>query len=157
MGMQKVFEPTIRSHMHYHNINAQTLATDARVQAIQTQVSDVSTIMGRNLDLLLLRGVRVDRLHRQSQALEQDAAVFKKNSRILRRSQQRRYYFAAFVCVAISCAVLYLAVIGVCGTDFTYCRNRTYEGSSGSNSNDNTDAMSDGSYGGGNRRLRATY
>jgi Synaptobrevin len=121
-GMQKVFEPTIRSHMHHHNMNAKKLAYDSKVLQIQTQVVSVESAMGRNLDLLVRRGNALEKLHRQSVSLEQDAAIFKKKSKVLKRTQQQKYYCVSAGCLVVLLFVSYVLVVTFCGIGLTHCR-----------------------------------
>jgi Regulated-SNARE-like domain len=48
-GMDGTFLPTLRSAMHYHNINADTLKQDDKVKHLLAKTDSVQNLLGRNL------------------------------------------------------------------------------------------------------------
>jgi Regulated-SNARE-like domain len=48
-GMDSTFLPTLRSAMHYHNMNADTLKQDDKVKHLLAKTDSVQNLLGRNL------------------------------------------------------------------------------------------------------------
>ncbi|KAL3934538.1 MAG: hypothetical protein SGBAC_009765 [Bacillariaceae sp.] len=74
------FTPNLRSAMHYYNINCDKLSRDQHVNELMVQVEDMKAILGRNVQLLLDRGEKVDRLLATSDSALRDSNVFRQRS-----------------------------------------------------------------------------
>jgi vesicle-associated membrane protein 7 len=121
-----MFKPTMRSAMHHYNVNHDKLARDEKVQALLARVDDMKSVMGRNINLLMERGEKFDHLVQKSDALVEDAQIFKKRARIIDRKRRRKTCMTRAICGSLICimilVLLFSAVIGICGVGLTYCR-----------------------------------
>lgn len=124
-ALDKDFSPTVRSSMHYHNINHNSLAQEERVVKLMAKVENMKHVMGAQIHLMLERADRLDKLVDQSESLEEDAAVFRRKSSVHRRRQQRKYWFKQIVLVALCMIVfslfLYITTISICGAKMQRC------------------------------------
>lgn len=89
-AMNKDFAPNMRSAMHYYNVNCDTLSRDRKISALMTQVEDMKSILGRNLQLMLDRGEKVDRLLATSDRAVRDSAVFRRRSEKVKKMKKLR-------------------------------------------------------------------
>jgi len=155
-AMDKNFAPSMRSSMHYHNINHKELRQEEKVTRLLAQVSDLRDVMGRNLSLILKRGEKFDGILARSDALNADAAVFRKKSRQAKRAMQRKYYFWYVVFAVIFVFFLYVVTAGICGPGLDRCKSSNGQGSGGGgNGGGGNDQQGGGDNNGdGNRLLR---
>ena len=123
-ALDKIFKPNMRSAMHYYNTNHKSLAREESVQKVMAKVQDLKEVMNRNMNLLLERGENLEALLDKSNFLQEDAKVFKKKSRVLLRTQQRKYFVQIFILVCIVAGLSLLASIGICGVGLKYCRSK---------------------------------
>jgi hypothetical protein len=175
-SLDNTFASVLRSAMHYHNLHHKELATDAKVQAIQSKVETLQSIMGRNISLVLDNQQRIEKLLLTSEVMREDAMVFRKKSRVMRKSSQKKNWCITICLIVIIVAGIFLATLGVCGTGFHYCRaaassssqNSSYNGgqayddavsnsggssNASSNNNNNNGGGNNNNGGGGRRRL----
>jgi vesicle-associated membrane protein 7 len=89
-AMNKDFSPNIRSAMHYYNINCDTLSRDQKINSLMTQVEDMKTLLGRNLQLMLDRGEKMDRLLATSDRALKDSEVFRRRSEKVKQLKRFR-------------------------------------------------------------------
>lgn len=151
-AMDKNFAPTMRSSMHYHNIHHKELRQEEKVKRHLAQVSDLRDVMGRNLNMILERGEKVEGLLARSDALNADAAVFRKKSRQAKRAMQRKYYFWYAVFAFVFVCFIYIVTAGICGPGLDRCKSSTEQGGGGGGGNDQQGGGDDN--GDGNRLLR---
>jgi hypothetical protein len=134
-ALDKNFSPTVRSAMHYHNINHKSIAQEERVKKVIAKVDDMTRVMGATIHLLLERGQKLDKLMKTSQDLEQDAQVFKKRSAQIKARERRRYWVKNIMLISIivflSGTFSYIVITGLCGKDLQQCR-RVVAGVTGS-------------------------
>ncbi|GKY97467.1 hypothetical protein MPSEU_000705100 [Mayamaea pseudoterrestris] len=143
-SLDSTFGSTLQSAMHYHNLNHKELAADAKVQAIQSKVENLQNIMGRNISLVLDNQQRMEKLLHTSEVMREDALVFRKKSRVMRKHGQRKNWCITVCIIVMVVAGIFLAALGACGTGFRYCRAATA-------ADDNEDSTYDGgeAYSGG--------
>ena len=94
-SLNNEFAPNLRSAMHYYNINCDKLSRDQHVEALMGQIEDMKVVLGRNLQLLLDRGDKVDRLLATSDKALRDSNVFRQRServKKLKRLQKIKTY-----------------------------------------------------------------
>jgi vesicle-associated membrane protein 7 len=132
------FTPTIRSSMHYHNIHMKELRQEEHVQALRVKVDTIRTIMGRNINMILDRGTKLDSLLAKSDSLNKDAQVFKKKSKQAKHMMQRKYYFWYATFAFILIVFLYMTVVSTCGIRLEYCRSPSSSQSNSNNSSSNS-------------------
>jgi len=136
-ALQKDFAPTIRSVMHHHNVNHTSIAREERVQRLVAKVDDMHKILGKQMDLMLKRERKIDRLKTMTDGLQDDVSVFKRRAVRLKRRSQRRYcarwsaYYALLTGIIL--VVSYILLTAFCGRDFQYCRIRKHLRSNSSN------------------------
>jgi vesicle-associated membrane protein 7 len=131
-SLDKIFKPNMRSALHYYNTNRKDLACEESVKKVSAQVQDLQAVMNRNINLLLERGENIETLLDKTDALQQDAQIFRRKSRIMLQRQRRKYYIRVFVIFCIFVIFIFLSSLGVCGHGYKYCRR--------SESNDGGDA-----------------
>jgi len=110
------FTPNLRSAMHYYNINREKLSRDRHVNELMTQVEDMKALLGRNIQLLLDRGEKVDRLMATTDRALRDSAVFRKRSDRVKKLKKLKMIKSYIIL-----AGLILAICLVIG--FTYHKN----------------------------------
>lgn len=130
-ALDKNFAPTMRSAMHYHNINHKEIRQEERVTLMLAQVQDMRDVMGRNISMMLERGERFDNILSKSEALNKDAQIFKKNANTTKAILRRRYYFWYVVFIGIIIVFLYIVMTAVCGFDLSRCRSNANGGGGG--------------------------
>jgi vesicle-associated membrane protein 7 len=125
-SLDGAFKPTMRSAMHHYNVNHDKIARDDGVRALLARVDDMKSVMGRNINLLMERGEKFDYLVQKSDALVEDAQVFKKRARIMDHKRKRKICMTQAVCgcfIFIMILTLVLAAtVGICGVGLQYCR-----------------------------------
>jgi vesicle-associated membrane protein 7 len=141
--MEKKFAPILRSATHYHNVNAAKISQDKHVRTALSKVEDMKVVMGRNLNLLMERGESLDAMALKSDAMQQDASIFKKKSNRMRNKMRRKWICMMAIVAAVVLVLMYLIVVGVCGVGLDYCRS---SGSSNAEAAANDDG---GGYSGG--------
>lgn len=117
------FKPTLRSAMHFHNMNHTSIASEERVQSLRVQVNRMKEVMGMHIQLLLERGDDLSRLSRKSDAMQEDVSIFRRNASRNRRRQARRMYLTVAAGAFIVIVLLILLSLGICGVGYRYCRH----------------------------------
>jgi hypothetical protein len=120
--MDKEFSATIRSTMHYYNINHKRLSRDQQVERLLAQVEDMKTVLGRNLHLMLEREGKLDRLLEKSEIARQDSMVFKKRSIQLKNQNRARHSKVYALLAGLILVIFYTILTSACGFRFQYCR-----------------------------------
>ena len=125
-GMEKTFRPNMRSAMHYYNVNHDKISQEPKVAKLITQVQDLTKIMGIHMNLLLERGETLESMAVRSDELQDEAQVFYKRSKVMKRHQRRRYYKSMFLwggfIGVIVLALFGLLFIRICGIDLSKCK-----------------------------------
>lgn len=120
--MDKEFSATVRSTMHYYNINHKRLSRDQLVEGLLAKVEDMKTVLGHNLHLLLEREGKLDRLVEKSESARRDSMVFKKRTIQLKAQKQTRYYKVYAILAGLIMVIIYTILTAACGFRFQYCR-----------------------------------
>jgi len=149
-AFDKNFSPSLRSAMHYHNVNHRELARDQKVQALLAQVEDFKDVMGRNINILMENSQKATALMSMSTEMQHDAQVFKKRSSALKNMEKRRNCLNLAFGAGVVLVLLYVFVLSICGARLEQCQapsnsNGGGGGSAGSGNTGNDDG------GGGNR------
>lgn len=125
LALNKKFLPTVRSVMHYYNINHKKLSREQKVQRLMDKVEDMKSVMGRNIQLVLRHQQQeLDQLMEQSEAMKADTKVFKRKSELLVNTQRDRKRKWSIGAVVLVLGVTYLLLAAVCGFNFYHCRIR---------------------------------
>ena len=141
---EKQFKPTLRSAVHHYNINQSTIAQDTRVKNMISQVTDMKSLMGRNINVLLEREQKLDSLLAKTSVMQQDAQIFKRRSNRMARQQGRKNVFYICISVLVAIILLYMGMIGICGVGLKYCRtSQANMGDNNNGGNSNNDAAAD--------------
>lgn len=135
MAMDSTFLPTLRSAMHYHNINADKIKQDDKVKHMLAKTDSVQNALGRNLNMLLQNQTKYDGLLQRSEILSQDVKVFRKKARVTKRRMQVRYYFWSMACCGIILLLSYLVLASSCGITLQHCVQTGGGGGDGGNNN----------------------
>lgn len=136
-ALDKDFSPTVRSSMHYHNINHKSIAQEERVINLMAKVDNMKHVMGAHIHLMLERADALEELVDKSETLEEDAAVFKRKSTVIRKRQQRKFWFKKMILAALFTIgfsmFLYVTTISVCGARLQYCTRKRSNGDDNAN------------------------
>jgi hypothetical protein len=129
-ALDKDFSPTVRSCMHHHNINHKSIAQEERVINLMAKVDNMKHVMGTNIHLMLERSDALEELVDKSETLEEDAAVFRRKSTVVRRRHQRKFWFKRMVLAALFLIgfsmFLYVTTVAFCGARLQYCTRKHY-------------------------------
>ena len=123
-AMDKDFKNTLKSSLHYYNINQRRLSEHQQVDALKAKVEDMKTTLGRNLELLLERETKFDRLLDKSEETKRHSLVFKKRSLQAKKDAQLRYYRMSCLVVLMVFASAYLLMAAGCGITLQNCFNK---------------------------------
>uniref|UniRef100_A0A7R9WY67 V-SNARE coiled-coil homology domain-containing protein n=1 Tax=Craspedostauros australis TaxID=1486917 RepID=A0A7R9WY67_9STRA len=121
-AMDKDFAPTVRSVMHYYNTNHNELSRNQQIEKLKAQVEDLGDIMGRNLNLLLEREVKFDRLVDKSEQMKRDSLVFKKRAKKVKRQTMWKSYKLSILIGLFCVFSLYSILTAACGFTFEKCK-----------------------------------
>jgi hypothetical protein len=145
-SLDNTFAPVLRSAIHYHNVNHRELASDVKVQKIQSKVDNLQSILGRNISLVLDNQQRMEKLLATSEVMREDALVFRRKSQRVLQSTKKKNWCLTIVAVVAVTIGIYLAVLGACGKGLRYCRAAaTNSDQSGYNGGDPYDSSSSSS------------
>lgn len=84
-ALDKEFSSNVRNAMHYYNINCEKLSRDPQVNALLAQIDDMRAVLGRNINLLLERGDKIDSIMTKSEKAKRDTLVFKRKSEKMKK------------------------------------------------------------------------
>jgi len=101
----KEFVPNLRSAMHYYNINCDKLSRDQHVNELMVQVEDMKTVLGRNIQLMLDRGEKMDRLLATSDKALRDSNVFRQRSERVKKLKRLKNIKLAMIVGAVMLAI----------------------------------------------------
>lgn len=108
-ALDKDFRPTLRSALNYYNNNAASLSRDHKVNALMAQVEDMKTLLGRNINLLIERDTKIDRLMEKSEQTKRDSLIFKRKS--IRMKREARNKNAKLGILIAGCFVLLFLIL----------------------------------------------
>ncbi|KAL7567799.1 hypothetical protein ACA910_000551 [Epithemia clementina (nom. ined.)] len=125
-GMEKTFRPNMRSAMHYYNVNHDKISQEPKVAKLTTQVQALTQIMGRNLNLLLERGEDLEVMAAQTNELQEEAQVFYRKSKVMKRQLRLKYYKTILLRWGIVGLILFTVLgtifLRTCGIDLSKCK-----------------------------------
>eukprot|EP00545_Synedropsis_sp_CCMP1620_P003447 CAMPEP_0119009956 /NCGR_PEP_ID=MMETSP1176-20130426/4702_1 /TAXON_ID=265551 /ORGANISM="Synedropsis recta cf, Strain CCMP1620" /LENGTH=267 /DNA_ID=CAMNT_0006962541 /DNA_START=67 /DNA_END=870 /DNA_ORIENTATION=- len=125
LGFQKKFLPSLRSKMHYFNVNHTKLARDAKVQTLLNKIEDMKSVLDSNIRLVLRnQEEQLDEMVERSSEMKRESVVFKKRADILLQSNKRKQKMRCFVYGIFGVACFYLLLAAGCGFTFSACRVR---------------------------------
>lgn len=136
-ALDRNFSPSMRSGMHYHNIHQKDLRQEERITKLKTKVENIRTVMGRNINMVLERGEKLDDLYRKSEGMRQDVQVFKKKARKTKNIMRRKYYTTYVVLAILIALVVYIPTVVFCGLTLGRCIELNFGGNAGEGGNDN--------------------
>jgi Synaptobrevin len=126
LSMQKQFLPSIRSKMHYYNINRTKLRREQKVQSIIDKIDDMKTVLDANIRLMVKRQEgQLDEMLEKSETMKQDTVVFKKRAEVMLLSARRRQFARTITCTLIGLGAIYLLLAAGCGFTFSACHPKT--------------------------------
>lgn len=124
-SLDKDFKSILRSTMHHYNIerNQMIREENSQIDHLRAQVEDLTIVMGRNLNLLLDRGMHIDSLMDKASQARRDSMVFKKRTVKVKKSMEMKAYKMWFlICFSIAIFV-YFILLSACGFRFESCRD----------------------------------
>jgi Synaptobrevin/Regulated-SNARE-like domain len=113
--LDKEFTPTVRSLVHYHNVNHNKIRQEQRVRQLEAKVNDMKSILGNNITLLIQRNERLERLRNKSDELEDKVQVFRKKSKAYVREQRYKYYCYNVFVISLIILCIYIGLAIPCG------------------------------------------
>jgi Synaptobrevin len=114
-AFDKGFAPNFRSTIHYYNSNHSKLRQDDKVRALMTKVEDMKAVMGRNIELSLLRAAKLEDMIEKSEDLQGQTQVFYKRAKVVKKQRIRKLYRVYFTLAAVIVGVVYLMMVPLCG------------------------------------------
>ena len=107
--------------MHYYNTHHSELSRDQQVAKLLAQVEDMKQVLGRNINLLLEREHRLDRLVDKSEQLKNETRVFKKRAaQVKQQNKYKNYKYIALI-MFIILIFIYLIFAASCGVTMSRC------------------------------------
>jgi hypothetical protein len=126
LGMQKKFLPSIRSKMHYYNINRTKLTREQKVQDMLEKMEDMKSLLDRNIRLMVRRQEgQLDEMLEKSNTMKRDSTVFKKKAEIMLLSTRRKQYARYCFYLTFGLGIIYLLLAAGCGFRFESCHAKT--------------------------------
>ena len=114
-ALDKQFRPILRTTLHYYNTHHNELSKDQQVTKLLAQVEDMKAVLGRNINLLLERETRLDRLVDKSEQLKHDTQVFKKRtSTLVKDKKWKNVKYIALITFIVS-IFIYMIIAASCG------------------------------------------
>ena len=130
-SLNDAFAPVLSAKMAYYSDSPD----DDNIAMVQKRLDSVKEVMVENIDKVLERGEKIELLVDKTEALNQSAYKFEKQSRSLKNDLWcrgvRNKLIIAFVIILI---VLFIVVLA-CGLDFEQCKAPSNEGASGAAGN----------------------
>ncbi|KAL3939059.1 MAG: hypothetical protein SGBAC_006142 [Bacillariaceae sp.] len=87
-----------------------------KVAMVEKEIDSLKQIMARNIDMILDRGDKIDRLQEESKQLNEMTAVFKKNSKKLKRKmlwQNAKYGLMMGTAVTVGVAAVTIPIVAL--------------------------------------------
>jgi Synaptobrevin len=126
LGMQKKFLPSIRSKMHYYNINRTKLTREQKVQDMLEKMEDMKSLLDKNIRLMVRRQEgQLDEMLEKSNTMKRDSTVFKKKAEIMLLSTRRKQYARHCFYLTFGLGIIYLLLAAGCGFKFESCHANT--------------------------------
>ena len=113
--MDKQFKPVLRTTLHYYNTHHLELSKDQQISKLLAQVEDMKHVLGRNINLLLEREQKLDRLVDKSNQLKEETQVFKKRAQQVKKQESYKNYKYAALILFIIMIFIYLILATACG------------------------------------------
>jgi hypothetical protein len=85
-----------------------------KMAMVQEEVDSLKQIMGRNINMIIERGEKVENLQGESKKLAEMAAVFKKNSKKLKKQmlwQNAKYGMVVGTAVTVGVAIVVTPIV----------------------------------------------
>ena len=114
-ALDKQFKPVLRTTLHYYNTHHNELSKDQQISKLLAQVEDMKHVLGRNINLLLEREQKLDRLVNKSNQLKEETQVFKKRAQQVKKQESWKNYKYAALILFIIMILIYLILATACG------------------------------------------
>ena len=97
-----------------------------KIRNIQSEVDKVKVVMQKNIDDILARGEKLDKLVEDTDRLEQNSLQFKSSSTALKHALWCRNVKLTIAIIVLVVVVAFFIVVAICG-GFTFpkCRSQT--------------------------------
>eukprot|EP00956_Cyclotella_meneghiniana_P022929 scaffold43948_cov49-Cyclotella_meneghiniana.AAC.2 len=115
--MDKTFHKELGKLMHYYNENRNTFARYDKVNSLLNQVDDLTSLLGRNIEMVLERETKLDDLAIKSETLVKDVKVFRKKSVILKKKVRRDYFKWYCVGGIVGLLMIFWTLVGMLARD----------------------------------------
>jgi hypothetical protein len=109
------YKTTMAQHMDYFSNNA---GAD-KIRNIQSEVDKVKVVMQKNIDDILSRGEKLDKLVEDTDKLEANSKQFKEGATSLKYAMWCRNVKLTIAIIVVVLVVAFFIVVGVCG-GFTF-------------------------------------
>ena len=122
-SLDKQFKPILRTTLHYYNTHHLELSKDQQISKLLAQVEDMKHVLGRNINLLLEREQKLDRLVNKSNQLKEETQVFKKRAQQVKKQESYKNYKYAALILFIIMIFIYLILATACnGVTLSGCK-----------------------------------
>jgi Synaptobrevin len=91
-AFDKTFAPNFRSVIHYYNSNHSKLRQEDKVRALMTKVEDMKAVMGRNIEMSMIRASKLEGMIEKTEEMQTATQVFYKKSKVLKKTRVRKLY-----------------------------------------------------------------
>lgn len=115
--MDKAFRSELGKLMHYYNENRTKFARQDTVNHLLNQVDDLTSLLGRNIEMVLEREAKLEDLAVKSETLVRDTEVFRKKSVILKRKARQDYLKWYCVGGVVGVLMVFWTVAGMLARD----------------------------------------
>lgn len=123
--LDKEFTVTVRSIVHYHNVNHNKIRQEERVRVLEAKVITMKSILGNNITLLIQRNENLEILHNKSNDLEDKVQVFRKSTKLILKQQKYKYYTYHILIGLCILFAIYIGLIIPCGLLLQKCEVTT--------------------------------
>lgn len=119
-GMERQFGKTLANIMHYCNTHRNTLGgNDKQAVKLNAQVESIRKVLNLNINLMIQRGDALENLIHQSEDLLEDAQIFRKSGKKLKRAVKKKALFYKLILVGFGLLLIYLMMVKLCGFDLS--------------------------------------
>lgn len=105
------------------NSESQSLngAGDTKIRAVQDEIDRTKGVIQDNIELVLERGEKIDNLEDKSQGLVDNASMFQKRAKRVRRKYWCMNLRNTAIMILIAVVVIWLISSFVCGFNYSKC------------------------------------
>ena len=96
---------------------------DDKIQEINNEIEKTKESVHQSINLVIDRGERLDNLMDRSEHLAENASMFNRQSKRLRRKMWWKKIRMALLLIFILFLIIMLFIWGICGINFKHCKS----------------------------------